>query len=157
MRSEIFCASESTVGLSGSDAAGPGWSGSVGTHCVKVSFSEKYSLAMMRWGSPAGLVVGMTFLAAISSSVSVPRMGFSSMFADMSSPFSKGRRDPSDAPAALKLLMGSYAVFQALTWSRSHWYHSSMPSPVLAQMGMTRALGLRMATLARHLSRSKSK
>ena len=88
MRSEIFCASESTVGLSGSDAAGPGWSGSVGTHCVKVSFSVKYSLAMMRWGSPAGVVVGMTFLAAISSSVSVPRMGFSSMFADMSSPFS---------------------------------------------------------------------
>ena len=44
-----------------------------------------------------------------------------------------------------------------LTCSFSQAVHSSMPSPVRAQMGMTFACGLRIATYSRHLSMSKSK
>ena len=45
----------------------------------------------------------------------------------------------------------------ALTCSFSQSAHSSMPSPVRAQIGMTLAFGLRKATYSRHLSMSKSK
>ena len=53
-------------------------------------------------------------------------------------------------------LLCPYAC-HAFTCSRSQSVHSAMPSPVLAQMGMTFALGLRMAIYSRHLSISKSK
>ena len=53
-------------------------------------------------------------------------------------------------------LLCPYAC-HAFTCSRSQSVHSAMPLPVLAQMGMTFALGLRMAIYSRHLSISKSK
>ena len=74
MRSVILTPSRRTPGLSGSAAAGPGSSGVAGFQCVAVSFSEKYSSAMMWNGSPLGVAVGMTLRAEISSSVMSPRM-----------------------------------------------------------------------------------
>ena len=49
------------------------------------------------------------------------------------------------------------ACFQAFTRSVSHSANRSIPSPVLAQTGITFADGLRMAMYSRHLSMSKSK
>ena len=37
-----------------------------------------------------------------------------------------------------------YGFFHAETSSLSHWYQSSIPSPVFAQIGITFAFGLRM-------------
>ena len=47
--------------------------------------------------------------------------------------------------------------FQLCTASRSHCAHSSIPSPVRAEMGITFAAGFSFATRARTASRSNSK